>query len=184
MYNHIDGINQIATKCQLHRNMSAYAKDVLGESASEVMPETYIVELEGSSGNILQHEEFLAIQKSYKKDSWWIVKPGEDANRGHGIKVFNNYQKIKEHVYFDFNSGMKQYKTCIIQKYIENPFLVHRRKFDIRVFALLTYISDFEKGEGIIRGWFYEEGYIRTSSTEFSLKQGNNQLIHLTNDAV
>ena len=79
---------------------------------------------------------------------------------------------------------MKQYKTCIIQKYIENPYLVHRRKFDIRVFALLTYISNFEKGEGIIRGWFYEEGYIRTSSTEFSLKQGDNQLIHLTNDAV
>lgn len=169
MYNHIDGINQIATKCQLHRNMSAYAKEVLKESPWLVMPETYIVELEGNSGNILQHEEFLAFQKSYRKDSWWIVKPGEDANRGHGIKVFNNFQKIKEYVSYEFNQGAKHYKTCIIQKYIENPYLIHRRKFDIRVFALLSYISNFEKGEGIIRGWFYEEGYVRTSCKEFSL---------------
>ena len=114
MYNHIDGINQVATKCQLHRNMSAYAKDVLKENPAMVMPETYIVELEGNSRNILEHEEFLAFQKSYRKDSWWIVKPGEDANRGHGIKVFNNFQKIKEYVSYEFNQGAKHYKTCII----------------------------------------------------------------------
>jgi hypothetical protein len=28
MYNHIDGINQVATKCQLHRNMKEYAINV------------------------------------------------------------------------------------------------------------------------------------------------------------
>ena len=63
--------------------------------------------------------------------------------------------------------------------------MVHRRKFDIRVFALLTYIANFERQEGILRGWFYEEGYIRTSCKEFSLKAGDdNPYIHLTNDAV
>ena len=62
--------------------------------------------------------------------------------------------------------------------------LVHRRKFDIRVFALLTYIANFERGEGVLRGWFYEEGYIRTSCKEFSLAFGDNPYIHLTNDAV
>jgi hypothetical protein len=46
---------------------------------------------------------------------------------------------------------------------------VHRRKLDIRVFGLLTYISNFEKLEGTLRGWFYEEGYIRTSCKEFSM---------------
>ena len=61
---------------------------------------------------------------------------------------------------------------------------MHKRKFDIRVFALLTYNANFEKKEGILRGWFYDEGYIRTSCKEFSLNQGDNPFIHLTNDAV
>jgi len=46
MYNHVDGINQIAAKCQLHRNMKAYALNVTEESPWDIMPETYIVELD------------------------------------------------------------------------------------------------------------------------------------------
>jgi len=36
---------------------------------------------------------------------------------------------------------------------------------------------------GFLKGYYYEEGYIRTSSREFDV---NNQsrLVHLTNDAV
>ena len=67
-----------------------------------------------NSKYVLEHEEFKEFLKSHTKDSWWIVKPGEDANRGNGIKVFNNLQKIKDHISSEFNSGAKQYKTCII----------------------------------------------------------------------
>jgi tubulin polyglutamylase TTLL1/tubulin monoglycylase TTLL3/8 len=37
---------------------------------------------------------------------------------------------------------------------------------------------------GYLKGYFYEEGYVRTSSQEFTLKNINNKLIHLTNDAI
>lgn len=68
---------------------------------------------------------------------------------------------------------------------MEKPLLVYKRKFDIRVFALLTYNSNFEKMEGSLRGWFYEEGYIRTSCKEYNLSSGaDNTFMHLTNDAV
>jgi len=46
------------------------------------------------------------------------------------------------------------YDTFVIQKYIEKPLLIKDRKFDIRVWVLLTF-----KGEA----YFFEEGYIRTS---------------------
>jgi hypothetical protein len=36
----------------------------------------------------------------------------------------------------------------------------------------------------MLKGYWYQEGYIRTSSAIFSLKNLNNNLIHLTNDAV
>ena len=45
-------------------------------------------------------------------------------------------------------------------------------------------MANFEKQEGMLRGWFYEEGYIRTSSKEYTLSNQDNVLIHLTNDAV
>jgi len=36
----------------------------------------------------------------------------------------------------------------------------------------------------VLRGYFYEEGYLRTSCKEFSLKRIDNKYVHLTNDAV
>lgn len=151
------------------------------------MPETYIIELQPQMTRkyLLENEKFKEFQKAYTKGSYWILKPGEDANRGHGIKVIDDLKKIEHTIKYSFNSGPKHYRTCILQRYIEKPLLVYRRKFDIRVFAMVTYMSNFEKNEGILRGWFYEEGYIRTSCKEFNLTAGtDNQFMHLTNDAV
>ena len=55
-------------------------------------------------------------------------------------------------------------KSFIIQKYIEKPLLYQKRKFDIRTFMLLTSIN------GYLKAYYYEEGYIRTSSREYNLK--------------
>ena len=71
-----------------------------------------------------------------------------------------------------------QLRTFILQKYIENPMLYQKRKFDIRHYALMTCIN------GIFKLYWYEEGYIRTSSSEFNMKFNRDPLIHLTNDAI
>lgn len=34
------------------------------------------------------------------------------------------------------------------------------------------------------KGYWYKEGYIRTSSTNFTLKNMKDKFIHLTNDAI
>ena len=46
------------------------------------------------------------------------------------------------------------------------------------MFMLITSVS------GNIKAYWYEEGYIRTSSKEFNLKHLNNKMVHLTNDAI
>ena len=109
----------------------------------------------------------------------WIVKPGENTNRGTGIAVCGTIEQVKAEISAHSVcplSGLK--RTFILQKYIENPLLINRRKFDIRCFALVTAINS------VIQCYFYQEGYLRTSSKEFSLKDTSNRLIHLTNDAV
>lgn len=56
--------------------------------------------------------------------------------------------------------------------------MINRRKFDFRVFGLMTSIDQN------LKGYFYEDGYIRTSSREFDLGNLDDKYIHLTNDAI
>jgi tubulin polyglutamylase TTLL1/tubulin monoglycylase TTLL3/8 len=65
-----------------------------------------------------------------------------------------------------------------VQKYLEKCFLVYNRKFDIRCYILITTVN------GRLKGYWYNDGYIRTSSEEYDLTDVSNRMIHLTNDAV
>ena len=61
--------------------------------------------------------------------------------------------------------------------YLDRPFLYQGRKFDIRHFVIITNMY------GIIRAYWYLDGYIRTSSYEFNIDSFEPE-IHLTNDSI
>lgn len=63
----------------------------------------------------------------------------------------------------------------VIQKYIESPFLMWNRKFDIRVWVLVNQDMDL---------YFFREGYLRMSSADYSLDRLQDGLVHLTNNAI
>ena len=67
--------------------------------------------------------------------------------------------------------------SFIIQKYIEAPLLFKNRKFDIRIWALISHDMKF---------YLFKEAYVRTSSEEYDLSdQKLDQVyVHLTNNAV
>lgn len=77
----------------------------------------------------------------------WILKPTH-LNRGRGIHVFKDLDTlktlVKQYCTGDKDGGettqcgQMKFNTFIIQKYIERPLLIHRRKFDIRVWVCLT----------------------------------------------
>ena len=50
--------------------------------------------------------------------------------------------------------------------------------FDFRLFGLATCINKK------LKGFFFQDGYIRTSSKEFDLNNLDDKFIHLTNDAI
>ena len=108
----------------------------------------------------------------------WIVKPGENTNRGNGIEVCSDINQIKKLVMNATAGANGQDSTFIIQRYIDNPLLIHARKFDFRCYGVLTSIN------GQMKGYFYEDAYIRTSCKEFDIEDVHNKYIHLTNDAV
>lgn len=85
----------------------------------------------------------------------WICKPGENSNRGNGIAVVSNLDEIKFQIK---NKNTTNNRSLIIQKYLEQPFLYNKRKFDIRCFILITNVN------GITKGYWYNDGYLRTTS--------------------
>ena len=67
--------------------------------------------------------------------------------------------------------------SFIIQKYVEQPLLINKRKFDIRIWVLITHNLDC---------YMFREGYLRTSCKEYliELDDIDNIFVHLTNNAV
>ena len=51
-------------------------------------------------------------------------------------------------------------KIFVIQKYLERPLLIKKRKFDIRLWVLVTHD---------MKCFLFKEGYIRMSSREYTL---------------
>jgi tubulin monoglycylase TTLL3/8 len=90
------------------------------------------------------------LQWHMNRDNIWIVKPAS-MSRGRGIKTFNNLMEI-----FDYVIGKEI--SWVVQKYIENPLIIKKRKFDIRQWVLLTDFKPF-------RVWMYEEFYVRFCAT-------------------
>lgn len=102
----------------------------------------------------------------------WIVKPGENSNQGRGITVIDEIYELNSIMKgvgetkskITNKEGEKEPKrTFIVQMYIDRPFLYNNRKFDIRHYLLVTNLF------GVMRAYWYKEGYIRTSSYDFRI---------------
>lgn len=65
--------------------------------------------------------------------------------------------------------------SFVIQKYIERPLLIRGRKFDIRMWVLVTQSLDV---------LIFREGYIRMSSEQYRADDISNVFVHLTNNAI
>lgn len=102
------------------------------------------------------------------ENNLWLLKPA-NLNQGKGIEILSSLKAILRSLR-EKPSGSQ----WVIQKYIEKPLLIENRKFDIRVWVLITGKKDL---------FFYKQGYIRTSSFEYNLQEKVNY-VHLTNNCL
>lgn len=141
--NHQENNFHLSNKKAIYYNMKCYY-EALGLNTFDNIPLTYHIK-EGDSD-----KEFQRFQETYANpqsnpvlakypsfgDSLWIIKPGENTNRGCGIQVSRDLNHIRSIVNNSIVNGHK--RTYIIQKYMEKPLLYKSRKFDIRVYAMTT----------------------------------------------
>ena len=117
----------------------------------------------------------------------WIAKPVGKA-QGRGIFLFNDIKDVKEWKRANDSrnpSNMKkdedkdEVEIYVAQRYIENPYLVGGKKFDLRLYILVTSYMP-------LTIWQYRSGFARFSSTRFTMhKSGLGDIaMHLTNVAI
>jgi len=90
-------------------------------------------------------------------------------NQGRGIEIFNSLKDIQ---HFFSQQAVNSY--WVAQKYIEKPLLYYGRKFDIRVWVLVTAKLEI---------FFFKTPYMRTSSDNYVTNALDNY-IHLTNNCL
>ena len=76
----------------------------------------------------------------------------------------------------DKKKKKKTYQSTklLLQKYIEKPLLYHNRKFDIRIWVLLTHKMEI---------FVFKEGHLKATSYDFNIKS-SDLYIHLTNYSI
>ena len=99
----------------------------------------------------------------------WIIKPS-NLSRGRSIQCINSLNQIN-----NISSNINNY--FVIQKYIENPMIIYKRKFDIRQWVLVTHLNPLTL-------WMWEEPYLRFSAEDYDIDNFSNIYSHLTNNSI
>ncbi|XP_059144422.1 probable tubulin polyglutamylase TTLL9 isoform X1 [Physella acuta] len=115
--------------------------------------------------------------------SIWIMKPIAKS-QGKGIFLFKRLKDItdwKRGVEYQPQlqqvDGTQPIETYVVQHYIENPYLIGGRKFDIRVYVLVTSYNP-------LKVYLYRSGFARFANNRYSLDTIDDNYIHLTNVAI
>ena len=110
-------------------------------------------------------EAAFARAREDKPNALWISKPA-NSSCGRGIHVFKSDSPFKP-------------KQGIIQKYIKKPLLLEDRKFDLRIYVLVTSFDP-------LKIYIYEEGLVRRATQQYTTSSSSlkTQCIHLTNYSV
>jgi tubulin polyglutamylase TTLL1 len=109
------------------------------------------------------------------------MKPTDKA-RGIGIFIINKLAQIKkwsrENKYQNFSYANCR-DTYIVSKYIDNPLLIGDKKFDLRLYVLVTSWKP-------LIAYRHELGFARFCAVKYTSDVGelDNNFIHLTNVSI
>ena len=120
--------------------------------------------------------------EEYRKNpqSTWIMKPC-GKSQGAGIFLINKLSKLKKwsresRTVFNPNLVKESY---VISRYIDNPLLMGGRKFDMRLYVLVTSFRP-------LKVYLYKHGFGRFCTVKYndSANEMDNMYIHLTNVSI
>ncbi|KAL0214434.1 hypothetical protein P9112_006618 [Eukaryota sp. TZLM1-RC] len=114
--------------------------------------------------------DYIQSNNCEEEGSFWIIKTN-CSSRGRNLKIICLDQSNKD---LSFNVT----SPITIQKYIHDPFLISSRKFDLRLYVLVTACP--------FKIYLYNQGFCRFCCLDYSIsaKDLDNHFIHLTNSSI
>lgn len=157
--NHFPGMTNIARKTKLAENLELMKKGFKDEY--DFFPSTYILPRDLS--------EIRSLFGSTGRSKYtFIVKP-DGGCQGKGIFLTKTFDAIED---------LKT--THVAQRYISNPLLIDGKKFDLRLYVLITSCDP-------LRIYLFKDGLVRLCTEDF-LKPNSSNLddmcMHLTNYSI
>ena len=158
MCNHIENSFHLGNKKALLWNMRQYYESIK-DNVFNYLPLTFHIQ---TGTKDPEWKKFLELYERNEKEpavtdeegkggnaipkNIWIVKPGEETNRGRGINVCSELSQIKELVSEQETTSRGVQRTYLIQQYLSRPLLYNKRKFDIRCYLMISCINGIFKG--------------------------------------
>lgn len=120
--------------------------------------------------------------EEYRKNtqSTWIMKP-TGKSQGAGIFLINKLSKLKRwsrEAKTSFHPAIGK-ESYVISRYIDNPLLIGGKKFDMRLYVLVTSFRP-------LKAYLFKLGFCRFCTVKYdtSVTELDNMYVHLTNVSV
>lgn len=153
-YNHFPKTSAICRKDTLCRNLRKMR--ALYGAVYNFFPQTFMLPQE--------YGKFVNEYMQHEHKPIWISKPN-DLSRGRKIFLF---RELTDLIYDT---------PVIVQKYISQPLLISRYKWDMRVYVLITSYHP-------LTIYIYREGLARFSTEPYNTESLDNKFVHLTNSSI
>ena len=161
-YNHFPSTFQLGRKDYLYKHIRNCKR--IFPDLYNFAPPTYILPSDA--------ENFEFDFKKNRKNLW-IVKP-VNLSRGRGVHLLKGESEFKNLYKKSLNPNNLQY---LISKYIDKPHLINKKKYDLRIYVIITSFSP-------LRIYLYDDGLVRFATENYKKGDYNNVFIHLTNYSI
>lgn len=160
LINHFSGMINIARKAELAMNLEVMRQKFPEEYS--FFPVTYVIPRDLP----LLREQFSIT--TGKSKSVFIVKPA-GGSQGKGIFITRTLKEVED---------LSSVHVC--QRYIANPLLIENKKFDLRIYILITSCNP-------LRVYMFKDGLVRLCTEDYSRPKDinlHNKFMHLSNYSI
>lgn len=182
--NHFPNHYELTRKDLLIKNIKRYRKELEREGnplAEREGPGRYLY-LDFIPVTFVLPSDYSMFVEEYRKQphSTWIMKPC-GKSQGAGIFLINKLSKLKKwsrESKTPFNPSVVK-ESYVISRYIDNPLLIGGKKFDLRLYVLVTSFRP-------LKIYLFKLGFCRFCTVKYdaNIQELDNMYAHLTNVSV
>ncbi|XP_029639171.1 probable tubulin polyglutamylase TTLL1 [Octopus sinensis] len=183
--NHFPNHVEITRKDLMVKNIKRYRKELEREGSPLVQKDEtgrYLY-LDFIPQTFMLPADYNLFVEEFRKhpNTTWIMKPCGKA-RGIGIFLVNKLSQLKK---WSRDSKTNSFvpptakDTYVISKYIDNPLLISGKKFDLRLYVIVTSFRP-------LKCYMYQLGFCRFCTVKYNanITELDNMFVHLTNVSI